>query len=88
MTLTNQIGIEVDPAQSPVYSRSGDSGSVVVNDECKVIGLHFAGGDEGRYGVANPIQAVLDTLDVRMCTGQTGKGCCIVRGIKYIFQRR
>ena len=79
VTLTNQIGIEVDSTQNPQFGISGDSGSVVVNDERKVVGLYFAGNmeetdaqgnvivPEGTYGVANPIQAVLDALNVRIC---------------------
>lgn len=67
VTLTRQIGIEVDPAQSAQFGDNGDSGSVVVNDEGKVVGLHFAGNEDGTYGVANPIQAVLDALNVSIC---------------------
>lgn len=73
VTLTNQIGIDVDPAQSAVFGISGDSGSVVVDGNRKVVGLYFAGNTEspgepaGIYGVANPIQAVLDQLDVYIC---------------------
>jgi hypothetical protein len=67
VTLFNQIGIEVDPAQSTQFGDHGDSGSVVVNDERKVVGLYFAGDEDGTYGVANPIQAVLDALNVSIC---------------------
>ena len=79
VTLTNQIGIEYDPAQSPTFGRGGDSGSVVVNEDNNVIGLYFAGTSEvvddhgnviepeGAYGVANPIGAVLEALNVHMC---------------------
>lgn len=67
VTLTDQIGIEVDPAKSAKFGDNGDSGSVVVNDGRKVVGLHFAGNEDGTYGVANPIQAVLDALNVSIC---------------------
>jgi hypothetical protein len=67
ITLTDQIGIDVDPAQSAQFGDSGDSGSVVVNGEREVVGLYFAGDSTGTYGVANPIEAVLDALDVSIC---------------------
>jgi len=68
VTLTNQIGIDVDPAQSAKFGDSGDSGSVVVNgDTRQVVGLYFAGTADGTYGVANPIQAVLTALNVSIC---------------------
>lgn len=46
------------------FSRGGDSGSLIVtnDDECKPVGLLFAGG--GRWTIANPINEVLDALDV------------------------
>ena len=68
VTLTNQIGIEVDASQSAQFGNSGDSGSVVVNESEEVIGLYFAGTTDGSYGVANPIGAVLSALNVRLCT--------------------
>lgn len=67
VTLTNQIGIDVETAKSTQFGNSGDSGSVVVDKNRKVIGLYFAGTPDGTYGVANPIQAVLNTLDVKIC---------------------
>ncbi len=71
--LTNQIGIDVDPAQSAKFGDSGDSGSVVVDDARKVVGLYFAGDSTGTYGVANPIQSVLNALNVSMCLGAIKK---------------
>ena len=62
--LTNQIDIEVDPARSAQFGNSGDSGSVVVNDQGEVVGLYFAGTDDGQHGVANPIAAVLSELNI------------------------
>lgn len=75
--LTDQIGIEPDSERNTMFGDHGDSGSVVVNDDCKVVGLYFAGSEDG-YGVANPTQAVLDALNVSICaspvkTGITGK---------------
>jgi len=67
VTLTNQIGIDVDPAKSAKFGDHGDSGSVVVDNNRRVVGLYFAGDATGSYGVANPIQAVLDALNINIC---------------------
>ncbi len=67
VTLTDQIGIDVDPAQSVQFGNSGDSGSVVVDDDRNIVGLYFAGTDDGSYGVANPIQSVLAALNISVC---------------------
>ncbi len=66
-TLKNQIGIAVDDAQSTQFGNSGDSGSVVVDENGKVIGLYFAGTEDGSFGVANPIDKVLEELNVELC---------------------
>jgi hypothetical protein len=67
-TLKNQIRLEVDTAHSTVMSDHGDSGSVVVDANNKVIGLLFAGIDPGHtVSFANPIQSVLDELNVDLC---------------------
>ncbi len=63
--LTNQLDIENDKSKNAIFGDHGDSGSVVVNDENEVVGLHFAG--DGVNGVANPIQAVLQALNVKIC---------------------
>jgi hypothetical protein len=67
-----------------VFLLGGDSGSAVVDDNRRVVGLAFASNEEvkdangnvilpeGAIGTANPIQAVLDTLDVRLCQGGGG----------------
>ena len=58
-TLKNQIRLEVDTAHSTVMSDHGDSGSVVVDANNKVIGLLYAGIDPGHtVSFANPIQTV------------------------------
>jgi hypothetical protein len=67
-TLKNQIRVEVDTAHSTQFGDHGDSGSVVVDTSNKVVGLHFAGNTAGTMGVANPIQFVLDELNVDLCT--------------------
>lgn len=71
--LTNQIGISVDTSQSTKIGDHGDSGSVVVNQNNKVIGLYFAGSDDGAHGVANPISAVLSALNIHLCTPDRGQ---------------
>jgi hypothetical protein len=65
-TLDGQIGIKPDTSQNPRFSAPGDSGSVVVDDQDRVVGLLFAGATDGSYTYANPIVAVLDGLDVSM----------------------
>ena len=73
-TLKHQIRIEADPAHNVSFGKGGDSGSVIVDDQRRVMGLYFAGNvgtatvPEGRFGYANPIQVVLDTLNVDLCT--------------------
>jgi hypothetical protein len=69
-TLTNQIGLQPDLAKNPKFGDHGDSGSVVVDGSGKVVGLYFAGSDDGT-GVANPIAAVLSALNIEMCTSKS-----------------
>jgi hypothetical protein len=61
-TLKNQVRIVPDKTQSAAFSAGGDSGSVVVDAETKVVALLFAGSEAATY--ANPIENVLDELDV------------------------
>jgi hypothetical protein len=67
VTLANQIGIEVDTSQSAIFGTNGDSGSVVVDDNRNIVGLYFAGTEDGTFGVANPIHDVLNALNVSVC---------------------
>ncbi len=54
----------IDQVLCSQYSRPGDSGSIVVDKETgKIVGLHFAGSDEG--SVFNPIDAVMKALKFR-----------------------
>ena len=69
-TLTNQIGIAPDTAQNSHFSKKGDSGSVIMADDRKVVGLLFAGSSDG-YTIANQIANVLSELNVTMCTAPT-----------------
>jgi len=73
VTLTNQIGIDVDTAHSTQFGDGGDSGSVVVDPSRNVVGLYFAGNASGTFGVANPIAAVLAALNVHLCVPGTLK---------------
>ena len=73
VTLTKQIGIDVDTSKSSQIGDKGDSGSVVVDSDMEVVGLYFAGNSTGTYGVANPISEVLTALDVSMCSSQGTK---------------
>jgi len=66
--LKNQIRVDVDTSHSTQFGDHGDSGSVVVDANNNIVGLHFAGNTSGTLGVANPIQFVLDELNVDLCT--------------------
>jgi hypothetical protein len=52
-------------------SLKGDSGSVWVDDSSRVVGLTFAGADDGKHANANPIDAVVATLDIDLRVGIT-----------------
>src|SRR5262249_5893715 len=56
----HQLVIEGDVA----ISLAGDSGSVWVDDSNRVVGLNFAGDDDGKQAIANPIGAVLEALNI------------------------
>lgn len=72
VTLTNQITIKADPAHNTSFGDHGDSGSVVVNDSGEVVGLYYAGDDsDASFGLANPINAVLNALDVSICSSRS-----------------
>jgi len=49
---------------SDILSRGGDSGSLVVDDRNRSVGLLFAGGDTTT--LINPIGAVLQFLDLSL----------------------
>jgi hypothetical protein len=62
--VVNQIFIE-PVAGYTAFARGGDSGSVVVAKSTPhVVGLYFAGADDGSYGLANPIAAVCQALRI------------------------
>lgn len=62
--LTHQVRIQTDTSRSTRFSDHGDSGSVVVDSNRNVVGLLFAGSNDGTWTFANPIQAALDDLGV------------------------
>jgi hypothetical protein len=70
-TLKHQIRIKPDLAKNAKFSDHGDSGSVVVDANNKVIGLLFGGTNSGSATFANPIQKVLDELQVDLCVKST-----------------
>ncbi|MFD7652991.1 hypothetical protein ACFV4N_03325 [Actinosynnema sp. NPDC059797] len=60
-TLHDQIRIE-----APRFADHGDSGAVLLDDANRVVGLYLGG--SGSRGFANPIEPVLDQLDVDLLT--------------------
>jgi hypothetical protein len=61
--------IEIEGAGDDAFSDSGDSGSLIVDEQLRGIGLLFAGGDEGGSNgmgltYANPLGVVLDELQL------------------------
>jgi hypothetical protein len=67
-TLKHQVRIVADTTKSPQFSDHGDSGSAVVDASNNVVGLLFGGSSAATY--ANPIQRVLDELNVDLCIKQ------------------
>ncbi|GAA2100120.1 hypothetical protein GCM10009841_14540 [Microlunatus panaciterrae] len=65
-TLRHQIRIDTDTTKSPRFSDHGDSGSSVMDMNRNVVGLLFAGSNDGSMTFANPIAAALDELDVNL----------------------
>jgi hypothetical protein len=61
--------VEISPRGRGVFSRGGDSGSLIVDDGRHPAALLFAGNDADTT-YANPIAAVLAALKVRLVTGE------------------
>jgi hypothetical protein len=59
----NQILINQAAAGVP-FGLGGDSGSLVVSNDNEPVGLFFAGPEHGEYGIANPIDKVMDKLKI------------------------
>ncbi|RMB61383.1 hypothetical protein [Tessaracoccus antarcticus] len=63
-TLRRQIRIDTDASQSAQFSDQGDSGSVVLDLDLRIIGLLFGGSSDGSATFANQIVVALDELAV------------------------
>jgi len=63
-TLRHQIRIDTNTTLSARFSDHGDSGSVVMDMSRNVVGLLFAGSNDGSMTFANPIAVALDELGV------------------------
>lgn len=61
---SNEQAWFTDQVVSDLPSRPGDSGSLVVDEQHRAVGLLFAGSD--KYTVFTPIQKVLDALQVEI----------------------
>jgi len=66
-TLRDQIRVQAGPGRR--LADHGDSGSVLMDESNRVVGLYCAGNASGTLGFANPIGRVLDQLDVDVLTG-------------------
>jgi len=66
--VTGDITIEFDRNhagnEAPRFSAKGDSGSAVVDDDGKVIGLLWGGTADGMFAYVGPIDLIEDLLDV------------------------
>jgi len=63
-TLRDQVRVQAAPGHR--FGDHGDSGAVLLDDTNHVIGLYCAGNPGGSIGFANPIDQVLDQLDVNL----------------------
>lgn len=66
---TGQIQVMIDFPQSIVWSEGGDSGSVVVDSDNNIVGLHFghgfaSDGDPIGFGIMTPISVVEQALGI------------------------
>lgn len=57
--------IEIAPLESSPFSLGGDSGSLIVDESLRAVGLLFAGNDVD-VTYANPIRTVLDSFAARL----------------------
>lgn len=63
---TDKLRLEVAPRYQAV-GLGGDSGSLVVSKkDKKAVGLYFVGPDNRQYGIANPIDKVLELLEIEL----------------------
>ncbi|PFV80069.1 hypothetical protein COL05_15810 [Bacillus sp. AFS059628] len=68
VTLTNQITIAPDTTRNPRFSDRGDSGSVIVDEQNRVIGLLFGGTIDGSRTFANHFSDVEEALGIALFT--------------------
>ena len=68
-----QLYIDADEGPGVPFSKPGDSGSVVVDDENRVVGLLWGGGHISTHGIASPIGKVLEELEITMMTADSGQ---------------
>ncbi|WP_025274651.1 hypothetical protein [Haloglycomyces albus] len=59
--LVDQLSVAAD---SEAFGLGGDSGSVVLGPDRRIVGLYFAGTPDGLSGIANPIGAVEEEFDI------------------------
>lgn len=64
ITFRRQIQIVPDRRKNRIFSDNGDSGSVVVDEQNRMVGLLFAGSTDHSYSYANTITDVAKALDV------------------------
>jgi hypothetical protein len=55
-----------EPGDSSVFSRPGDSGSLIIDTDGNAVGLLFAGNEQENISFATPIEIVLKNLDVEL----------------------
>ncbi|MFN7963841.1 MAG: trypsin-like peptidase domain-containing protein [Thermoanaerobaculia bacterium] len=65
LVFNDQIEIEPDPEEGGPFSLGGDSGSLIVDQDLRAVGLLFAGNDFDKT-YANPIGPVLSALQVTL----------------------
>ncbi|MCC7142256.1 MAG: hypothetical protein IT349_09170 [Candidatus Eisenbacteria bacterium] len=63
LRFVNQI--EIEPIGNQPFSLGGDSGSLIVDEKGRALGLLFAGNDTDTT-YANPISTVLESLQIRL----------------------
>ncbi|ASZ69454.1 hypothetical protein [Bacillus cereus] len=68
VTLTNQITIEPDTTRNTRFSDAGDAGSVIVDEQNRIIGLLCGGTRDGKANFANRFSDVEEALGISLFT--------------------
>ncbi|MGV6935540.1 hypothetical protein ACWA2B_08475 [Paenibacillus sp. CMM36] len=68
VTLRNQIRIIPDLDKNTSFSKSGDSGSVIVDEQNRIVGLLFGGTTDNSETYANVFSDVEDVLNISVLT--------------------